>query len=481
MKRVMKMENRFLNILKFFILINTLCFSIVGFGQTNIFPILTIEEVFEQVKRYHPVAGRALMQRDIAAAELLRAKGSFDPTAQSMISQKNFANTDYYSLINGEIKIPTWTGIELKGGYDINRGIYLGPENTTPDNGLWYAGLSVPLGQGLWIDDRRAQVKNARIGQNIAINQQQDMTNEVLYQTANVYWEWFRAYHVRQILNDAVENARLRFEAVRSFSIIGDRPGIDTIEAGIQVQNMSISLSQAEMEYVKASNALSGQFWDENLQNVGIGNNIQPLGLITITQTIEEDISQINSDLIPESHPYLDILRQKLLQLEVERSLKIDKLKPKLNIQYNPLSEAFGGSEITHFSINNYKWGLEFKMPLFLRKERGDLKLADLKIQETDMVLREKTTEISIKFDNFITEWRTTLDQIDIFSNTVELYRQMLDAERKMFNIGESSLFLVNTREQAYINARIKLTEILAKNKLFYYSIWYFAGKLPEL
>ncbi|MBK8826809.1 MAG: TolC family protein [Saprospiraceae bacterium] len=442
---------------------------------------LTLESVFDQVKKYHLMAGRALLQRDFAAAELLKAKGSFDPTAQSTISQKYFANKDYYSLINGEVKIPTWYGIDFKGGYDINRGIFLGNENKTPDNGLWYAGVSVPLGQGLWIDERRAQVKSARIGQNLAINQQQDMTNEVLFQTANVYWDWFRAYHVRQVLNEAVKNAKLRFEAVRTYAIKGDRPGIDTIEASIEVQNINLSLSEAEMELVKATNALSGQLWDENMQNENLSIKKQPIDLTIVTKSIQDDVPKINNNLIPESHPYLEVLRQKLRQLDVEKRLKQDKLKPKLNVQYNPHSEAFGGNQTTHFSINNYKWGMEFKMPLFLRKERGDIKLADLKIQETDLMLRQKTNDIRIKFENYITEWRATLDQIEIFGKTVELYKQMLEAERRLFNIGESSLFVVNSREQAYINAQIKLTEIVAKNKVSYYAIWYFAGRLPEM
>ena len=442
---------------------------------------LTLESVFDQVKKYHLMAGRALLQRDFAAAELLKAKGSFDPTAQSLISQKYFDSKNYYSLINGEVKIPTWYGIDFKGGYDINRGIFLGNENKTPDNGLWYAGVSVPLGQGLWIDERRAQVKSARIGQNLAINQQQDMTNEVLFQTANVYWDWFRAYHVRQVLNEAVKNAKLRFEAVRTYAIKGDRPGIDTIEASIQVQNINLSLSQAEMELVKATNALSGQLWDENMQNENLSIKKQPIDLTIVTKSIQDDVPKINNNLIPESHPYLEVLRQKLRQLDVEKRLKQDKLKPKLNVQYNPHSEAFGGNQTTHFSINNYKWGMEFKMPLFLRKERGDIKLADLKIQETDLMLRQKTNDIRIKFENYITEWRATLDQIEIFGKTVELYKQMLEAERRLFNIGESSLFVVNSREQAYINAQIKLTEIVAKNKVSYYAIWYFAGRLPEM
>ena len=245
--------------------------------------------------------------------------------------------------------------------------------------------------------------------------------------------------------------------------------------------NIRLSLSQAEMELVKAGNALDGQIWDNNMQNIRIANRMQPLEISTAVQLSRSDELKINNSLIPESHPYLEVLRQKLLQLEVEKKLKRDKLKPKLNLQYNPLSEAFGGNQITHFTINNYKWGMEFKMPLLLRKERGDIKLANLKIQETDFILREKTNDFSIKLQNYIKEWQTTLEQIEISNNTVELYSQMLDAERRLFSIGESSLFLVNSREQAYINARIKLTEILAKNKMSFYSVFYFAGRLPDL
>ncbi|MBK9256208.1 MAG: TolC family protein [Saprospiraceae bacterium] len=472
-KKVYKLKSSIL----FTGLLVLICFRI----QSQVNAVLPVQKLFEQVRQYHPMSVRATMQNDFAGAALLKAKGGFDPTAQSSVSQKNFANKDYFSLINGEIRIPTATGIELKGGYEVNRGVFLGPENTTPDNGLWYGGVSIPLGQGLWIDDRRAELKNARIGLIGAGLQQKDILNELLYQSVFAYWEWFRSYHVSQILSEAEENANQRYQAVKSFVSNGDRPGIDTIEASIQIQNIGLSLSQAELDFVKATSVLSGFFWDEQMQNTGITQQLIPEELTLTTENAQSDINFLDDSFITADHPYLAGMRQKILQLNVEKKLRKDKLKPQLNIQYNPLSEAFGSGELTNFSINNYKWGLEFKMPLFLRKERGDLQLADLKIQETDLFLQEKTTELGIKFENFITEWEATIDQIKLLSNTVDLYKRMLDAERRLLNIGESSLFLVNAREQAYINARIKLTEVLVKNRLAYYSIWYYAGKLPDM
>ena len=68
-----------------------------------------------------------------------------------------------------------------------------------------------------------------------------------------------------------------------------------------------------------------------------------------------------------------------------------------------------------------------------------------------------------------------------MFRQAVNQYRQMLEAERRLFDLGESSLFLINTREQAYILANVKLTELIAKNRMAYYSIWYFAGRMTEI
>lgn len=105
------------------------------------------------------------------------------------------------------------------------------------------------------------------------------------------------------------------------------------------------------MELVKATNALSGQLLDENMQNLEI--NKQPIDLTIITKSIQDDVPKINNSLIPESHPYLEVLRQKLLQLDIEKRLKQDKLKPKLNVQYNPLSEAFGSEETTWYQYKS--------------------------------------------------------------------------------------------------------------------------------
>ncbi|MGB4960937.1 MAG: TolC family protein [Saprospiraceae bacterium] len=443
--------------------------------------VLTIQEVFAKVRAHHPLITQAMMQNDFAAAEILKAKGNFDPSISTTINQKNFDSKEYYSLLHGELNLPTWIGADIKTGYELNRGVFLSPENSTPGNGLFYGGISMPIGQGLLIDERRAAVQSSRIMQDFASARQIDLTNEVLYQAASTYWEWFRAYNVRQIFRTSLDNAMERYQAVRFNAASGDRPAIDTTEAKIQIQNISLGLNQAETEYKVMSRIFSGLFWGDNNIHTGLNPDEMPNDLEKEIRENALDAMMIEVNDFTSNHPYLEQLRQKIHQLEVERKLKRDKLKPKINLQYNPLIEPIGSNIFTNYNINNYKWGMEFKMPLFLRKERGDIKLAELKLKETNLILQNKTVELFNKYNAYITEWQATLDQIEIFDEAVRLYEQMLIAERRLFNVGESSLFLVNSREQSFINAKIKLTELVAKNKLAYYSIFYFAGQLDAL
>jgi outer membrane protein TolC len=104
-------------------------------------------------------------------------------------------------------------------------------------------------------------------------------------------------------------------------------------------------------------------------------------------------------------------------------------------------------------------------MPLFLRKERGDLQLTKLKIQDSELALENKRANIGFKINASLNEWSTTKNQVDLYTRTVRDFSGLLDGERTLFELGESSIFLVNARETGYINAQIKLIELVAKNR----------------
>ena len=159
-------------------------------AQTNIENQLTYNEFLGFVKQFHPQVKQAELTLSKAQAELLSVRGAFDPKIESVYSQKLFGGKNYYTLFNSGFKIPTWYGVELKAAFDNQEGIYLNPENVLPNQGLTSLGISVPLGQGLWINQRMADLKKAKLQVNLSNSEKKLQAVQVIYEASLAYFEW---------------------------------------------------------------------------------------------------------------------------------------------------------------------------------------------------------------------------------------------------------------------------------------------------
>src|SRR5690606_16653606 len=153
---------------------------------------------------------------------------------------KSFDGKNYFNIGEGGVKWPTWYGIEAKLAYNYASGIYLNPENTLPSDGQAVIGLTVPLLQGLFIDERRAGLFQANILRSANESELRLQMNDLLYVAAKIYWDWVLADANLRVYEEAVNVARQRFEAQRESYLQGDKPAIDTLEAFIQVQDRLI-------------------------------------------------------------------------------------------------------------------------------------------------------------------------------------------------------------------------------------------------
>jgi outer membrane protein TolC len=168
----------------------------------------------------------------------------------------------------------------------------------------------------------------------------------------------------------------------------------------------------------------------------------------------------------------------KLEQLKVEERWKREKLKPVVDLEYNALVQPFGTNQLNAFNANNYKWGATVYFPLFLRKERGDLRLTQLKIEANQLDLEQKVRGIRNKEEAFRNELVQMYQQLEIQRSQVVFAQQLRNAEQTRFDIGESSLFLVNTREVSYLSAQLKLAALEAKVKMLEAKWFWLASEL---
>ncbi len=167
-------------------------------------------------------------------------------------------------------------------------------------------------------------------------------------------------------------------------------------------------------------------------------------------------------DTISDSNPYLRQYDAKLDGLYADEKWKREKLKPRLNANYNLLSGSTGNVE-DGFGTTNYKWGFDFYFPVLLRESRGDLELTRIKIAETKLEFNYKKQEFKNKALAVYQNIPLLEDQLQIASDNRNNYERLLDAERIKFFNGESTLFLVNQREIQYADAQTKVIDLQLK------------------
>lgn len=441
-------------------LILTLVGSVVfGSSSAQSDTVLSYEQFIQMVNSNHPIAVQAKLEGNKAKQYVRRARGYFDPQLSSQFNEKFFQDDPYYSIFSNRISIPTYFGLSAEGGYDMNQGVYLNPENDLPAGGLWSAGLKLTLGQGLFIDKRRAELQKAKLYSNSTLQEQKIMLNQLVLEASQVYWNWFSTHELLQIANEAVVNANTRFQVVKVEALSGNVPNIDTLEAKLQLQNRQIKYQDALLKYQNASQLLQVYLWQDGFIPLEFDSSIVPTPLLQ--QKAETSLDWITQkDSLINNHPELIQFQNKVGIQEVDLRLKKESLKPQLDLKYNVLSAD--PDQFWAGAPNNYQAGVQFNFPLFLRTERAEVKLNSLQLEQMKADQALKRASIAFKVEKAINQLQTTSNQWTIALDQYKGYERLLAAENTLFKAGESSLFLVNRRELSYIDSREKLVDAVS-------------------
>lgn len=457
--------------MKYFFLNVIILFSAFGSAQTtDSIVVLTEKSFLSVVKKYHPISKQIALLSKESSARTLSAKGNFDPLITADADAKQFQGKQYYALANANLVIPSWYGLEFKGGYAIAKGKFLNQQEILPDKGLGSVGVSWQALQGFLMDDRRTAIKKAKLFREYTADQQLVRMNELLFDAWNTYWTWAAAYYQKEIFDDAAKLAESRFEFVKSSYILGDFAAIDTIEALIQWQNRQLEQNQAEIELQKAKYLLSNYLWLDNNIPVDLSQNVRPVlesDIVNIFSSFDEFRNKIQIQL--QNNPILQQYDYKLSDLSIERKLKAEKLKPKLKLSYSLLGTQFDileNRENNGLVIpQNYKWQADFGFPLLLRSARADLQLQDIKIEQAEYDRILKKQEITNKIKTYFAQMDNNVAQLSLFDKILANYLALYSAENQKLSIGESNLFLVNSRENKLIEVKIKKVDLILKIK----------------
>ncbi len=467
--------------LKKLILIYIIIFIAFNSQAQDAIKTLNAEQVLALVRQFHPVVQQTSIEIEKSKADITVARGAFDPILSNYVAKKTFNGTNYYNDFSPEIKIPTWYGVELFGGLENLSGSRIDPSSTVGKTS--YLGVSIPLAKNLLIDKRRAFLQQAKIFNTMAEVEQRAVINDLLMSAAEAYWNWVKTYQTFVIVRNNVEINQKRVDFVKKSFVNGERAAIDTVEAVAQLQSFQYQQNQNWVEFQNAGLQLSAYLWKNNNEPYILPQTIIP------QDGWENETNILNFNLIlpdllilaENNHPDLQLYGFKLDVLGIDKKLKFQELLPKIDFRYNQLSKGYNLLETASVGPlfqNNFQYGLKMEVPLRFSQGRGEYKKAKLKIEETTIDQNQKKLQIALKVKSYYNEFLNLKVQIALQSNNYSNYQQLVRAEETKLLNGESSLFLINSRENKALDALEKLVELKTKYYKTIYSLQWSAGLL---
>ncbi|MPR36902.1 TolC family protein [Salmonirosea aquatica] len=436
-----------------------------AWGQDSL--VFTYQTYYEQIVAHHPVIKLSGLITESAQRELLIARGGFDPKLEGSFDRKVYKAKEYFNRGDVFLKVPVWLGgADLKLGYDRNVGETLSDDIRTGPEGISYIGLTVPIGQGLFIDNRRTTLRQARLFQDVADAERVKMINKIVLTAAKDYWNWYFSYRQYALSAEFYKLADTRYRAVRQRTQLGEAAAIDTVEALVTLQDRQVMLQQSELELRNARLLLSNHLWGQDQLPRELPEAAIPQG--TAGRIISAGELDTLLRMARQRHPELLKFEAKSQQLRLDERLGREMLKPTVNLQaatlYKGLSLNGTESNTGLFNLsNNYKFMVDLYFPIFLRKERGKLQQIRIKQMQNELEQKQVQREIANEIAAAFNDVKNLEAQILTQTRSLQNQEILLRLELQKFELGESSLFLVNSRESKLNEFKVKIESLRAK------------------
>lgn len=442
---------------------------------------LSMEQVLKMTLSYHPVVKQAELLNVNAEAVVRAARGNLDPKLGLDYELKDFKETEYYNLLNTSFKIPTWVGIDPKVEFYRNSGEFLNPENfvsSSTDFEQVAVGVSVPLGKGLFFDERRNAIRKAQAFTDIAAAEQVKDINKILFTIIKDYWNWFLANRKQTLMQQAIALAENLFDRTLIDFEYGEAAVVDTLQAKINFQKRIVDFREATLEYEVAKLNLSKHLWSEDLIPLELLPGVLP-DSITLFENPQADSIRSAIEFAVTSNPEINKLEGKRAQLNADMRWARESFKPQVDLSYSfidaPVNPEFN-IRSPEFG-DNYKMGIDFSFPILLRKERGKLQQTRVKLQTNEFELAQSQVDLKNEVLSAYAQSTAFQDLLVQYKGVSDNYRRLLDAEIINLENGETDLFKLNIQQDKYIEAQTDYYKAFTKweksKTEFYYVVGY--------
>lgn len=429
---------------------------------------LSLMKVLESIDHHYPQVKIARLEVAKASGAFVNAKGQFDPALElSTRSQPAGGYINNYG--DTQLTIPTlYNGVKLFAGYRNGEGnwpIYY-QNYLTNSGGEYRAGLSLPLLRDRLIDKERTGLLSS--AQLMLMKEQDAEAVKIkIYQEAiKAYWQWVEAGFQLNTFKQLLHLAQKRQQAIEQQATQGDLPRLAISENLQQIVQREQLLNQGQMIFEQAGVNLSLYFRGPK------GNPLIPKKQSLPGLTNASDTIAGTRELLRE-HPGIKKLTHFANMMKLKRNQARNELLPQLDATaYTFKQNGTGGYPL--LIPQAAMVGVSFKFPLLQRQAKGNLIQAESELRQVRVEKRFLYEQLNNEFSNMLIGISRSRRQVSLLKKELSLAQKVQQGETKKFSQGDSTLFLVNQREQMTtqvqlntLHAQVQLEELKARARFF--------------
>ena len=330
-------------------------------------------------------------------------------------------------------------------------------------------GFELSALRNLITDQRRTAFKQAKVFQVQSDIVQRQMIQNLHLNIWSQYISWYVFEEQKNILNSSIALSNDRQIAIRKLFSAGGCSGFDTLETSVQLNQFVTKQKEISIFSEKTKILFSAHLWNSVKNNrvidftpMAIKSNILPSNKFFEILESKFILQNENTDSLILFQPDLQFYVQKSNSLKLDIKLKQSYVLPKFDLKYQYLTTDLSQYSSTNLA-NNHRLGLSFSAPLYFRSSRGELKTAKLKLLENEFETTLKQREIDTKLLALKKQTLAYKEILDMLKNVETGYYKLYQMEIKKFESGDGTIFLLNSRETRYLEAKLKTIEQFGK------------------
>lgn len=427
---------------------------------------LTLSQLFatqefslSDIKKYltqeNPYIYTALAKRYVSEEKLNFEEGVYDTSIVAKYDEKEYPTTygTYYGL---SVEKATQSGIDFTLGYRYADGTQEYNNIKTGKNGEMLLGAKIPLVSLLSkIDKRRVRVGLAKMNLDKTEFEYQEAMRNLYFNVMSNYFMLLRDNVTQRIYAQLLQKTQERETYLKEGVERGNLAHVTLLEAKQQVLQAKQNSLSAEKNYENRFNSFLKYL------NLTKENFEKEYHLPLLQDIVKREFSMEKSIAVAmRKRPDLKILNNEIEKLYLEE-------KDNERMKYPEVDLGLYGV----YDVNN-KSGFKVSLNMSFSVEQSRYTAKQSEIKESVKLINSsknlRILEMKADLLSIINTLNTLVKNIENSQEEIELLKSLESLERKKYELGASTLFLLNQREQIRVRAEIKVLNYRLEYHLTY-------------